>query len=218
MFEIVEKFVTISGEQPIIGEPVYLIRLSDCNLNCTYCDTKYKSEVNDVYKTHELKDDILRAYEDYPDIKILFTGGEPLYKGRESLITSIANDLDYINFYVETNGSIKISNFESDNIFYVVDWKTPSSSYENSFVLDNLKNMRIKNDCIKFVVDYNDLDWVKEKLDVISKINPFVDVYLSPQWGKIDLKTLAEFIINNKLPVKYSIQLHKIIWGDIRGV
>ena len=82
-----------------------------------------------------------------------------------------------------------------------------------------MKKLRIYNDCIKFVVSKDDLGWLKEAVDLIHNVNPFIPLYISPQWGKLTLKEASEFILNNRLSLKLSFQLHKYIWPDRdRGV
>ncbi|OHD17081.1 MAG: hypothetical protein A2086_06270 [Spirochaetes bacterium GWD1_27_9] len=212
MLEIVEKFITISGEAPTIGEPIFLIRLSGCNLTCSYCDTTYNNEVNEYISSDNLKNEIIENVQDFPELKVLFTGGEPLLKERQEDIFAIINDLKYINFYIETNGSVPITNFTLPNCYFVADWKSPTSKNEIDFYLDNLKHFRIDKDCIKFVVSKDDLHWLKTKISHINKINPFLPLYVSPQFNKITLEEIADFIIKNKLPLKMSFQFHKIIW------
>ncbi len=212
MIDLVEKYITIGGEAPLIGSPVYLIRLSGCNLNCIYCDTPYKNEINDHFTLKELQDDITSTIKEYPDLKILFTGGEPLINERQDELISIIKELDKIDFYVETNGSICIANFSLSNCYYVVDWKSPSSGQNESFCIENLKKLRIDKDCIKFVIGKEDLEWLKEAINVIHRINPFVPLYIAPQWNKMTLEEVAEFILKNRLPLKLSFQLHKYIW------
>lgn len=219
MLDIVERFITISGEAPIIGEPIYLIRFSGCNLGCSYCDTEYKDEINERITTDNLISEINNIIKEYPYLKVLFTGGEPLLEERQEELYLIMKNLTNIEFFIETNGSIDIKYFDLPNVYYVVDWKTPSSNCNNFFLESNLKKMRFQNDVIKFVVSKSDLKWVKEKIDFINKTNPFLRLYISPQYGKIELKEIAEFIINNRLSLIISIQLHKLIWKDkIRGV
>ena len=222
MFNIVEKFITLSGEAPNSGEPIYLIRFSRCNLNCSYCDTSYNNEINYTFSQKELINEINRKKHEYPGIKILLTGGEPLLEDRQQKIIQLINKTNKINncqFFIETNGTIEIKDFSLNNVHYVIDWKTPSSGYKDSFITNNLYSARSGIDVIKFVTAYDDLVWVKEKIDFIKKFKPNIAIYLSPQLNNIKLDQLAYFITDNKLSVNLSIQLHKIIWGnDKRGV
>jgi len=218
MLNIIEKYITISGEAPIIGYPVYLIRFSGCNLNCSYCDTKYKDEINFKFTEDELIDDINNIIKVNPYLNVLLTGGEPLLEERQDKILNIIKKFKKINFYIETNGSIKIKNFKLNNIFYVIDWKAPSSNNEN-FIIENLRYMRKTNDCIKFVVSKEDLNWLLEKINFLKENFNEIPLFVSGQTGRINLEELSNFIIKNKLPLKLSIQLHKIIWPDReRGV
>ncbi len=219
MIEIVEKFVTISGEAPIIGVPIYLIRLSSCNLDCIYCDTKFNSEVNFKLSINQLDKDINHKLKEYPGLRVLITGGEPLIGERQQKLLSIFSANPEIEFYIETNGTVSIENTSFSNVHFVVDWKTPSSGFEEQFVLENLMKLRDSNDCIKFVVAKTDLPWLSEKMELIKRVKPKLPVFISPQWDKISNEEIADYIINNKLNASMSIQLHKIIWGpDAKGV
>lgn len=219
MLEIVEKFISLSGEAPIVGEPVFLIRFSRCNLACRYCDTPYHEEINETISAESLVKVIKDTRKGYPGLKVLFTGGEPLLGERQSVLLDIVGTLPDCEFYVETNGSIKLVNFSIKNVVYVVDWKTPSSGMSQSFEMDNLKHLRHGKDCIKFVVSREDLQWTKNRIFQIQQINPGVKIYLSPQWDSIEFDELAGFIIENSLPAAMSLQLHKIVWGsEKRGV
>jgi 7-carboxy-7-deazaguanine synthase len=214
MLPIVQRCITLGGEAPIGGMPVYLVRFSGCNLACTYCDTPELREVNATLSEDELHDDIARTIKQYPYLKVLFTGGEPLFHKRQAVLVAIMSRLSDISFYIETNGSIDIKNTSLPHSHYICDIKTPSSGHEDSFLQDNLRKLRPDNDCIKFVVDSFDLLWVKEKLKNIQLTNPLLPVYISPVWGKIEPRTLASFILENRLQASLSLQLHKIIWED----
>jgi 7-carboxy-7-deazaguanine synthase len=214
MLELIEKITTIGGEAPLIGMPIYLIRFTGCNLNCTYCDTEYKNEINDQFTPKELIDDIFMKMKEFPDLKILFTGGEPLLGDRQNQLLNIISELENIDFYIETNGSIEITNFNLSNCYYIIDWKTPSSGYNETFFIENLKKLRIDKDCIKFVINSDDFDWLKKAIKIIQEINPFITLYISPQSQKLSLQDAADFIIKNKLPVRLSFQFHKIIWPN----
>lgn len=218
MLNLVEKFITLSGEAPITGEPIFLIRFSGCNLDCKYCDTPYNVEVNSRMSREELILAIREQCETFPGIKVLFTGGEPLLNDRREQIIHIVREMPDIMFYIETNGSIAIETEGLDNLVYVVDWKTPSSGYEHSFLEENIPKLRPGVDCVKLVTAWNDLEWVKKKVLYLHERQPGVKIYLSPHYGDIDLEELAGYIIANKLPAALSVQLHKIIWGEKRGV
>lgn len=219
MFEIVEKYITLSGEAPDAGEPVFLIRFSRCNLICDYCDTDYHNEVSRMYSEDELAAEIEQALEEYPALKVLFTGGEPLLGNRQAALYELMKRLSQVTFHIETNGSQRIEHFDLSNCTYVVDWKTPSSGQGESFHPENLKRLRAGRDCIKIVTAQSDLEWVKERVELIAKSNPGLAVYLSPQWERIGFEELARFIIDNRLPAALSLQIHKLIWGsEERGV
>jgi 7-carboxy-7-deazaguanine synthase len=214
IFNVKEKYITISGEAPIPGVPVYLIRFSGCNLGCTYCDTPFIDQITYGLTEKEILVDIDQHLKGYPSLKILFTGGEPLACEREDALYTIMDTLQgKTEIYIETNGSIKITSFP-ENTHFVCDWKTPSSGYEKSFKPENLARLRPGNDCIKFVLNREDFDWVKEKIQSAKEVNPLLPLYLSPQWGSLSYRELVEFILKNRLPAAMSIQLHKIIWGS----
>ena len=214
MINLVEKYITIAGELPMTGMPIYLLRFSGCNLNCTYCDTPYKDEINDSFTKEELIDDIVNETNQYPDLKVLFTGGEPLLGDRQQKLISIIKELENIDFYIETNGSIELDNLSLANCYYIIDWKSPSSGHVDSFCFDNLKYLRIDKDCIKLIINKNDFEWVKEVIKIVQKTNPFIPLYLSAQWNKLKLDEAVGFILKNRLPVRLSIQMHKIIWHE----
>jgi len=214
LLEIVEKYVTISGEAPIIGKPIYLIRFSGCNLSCVYCDTSIKEQVNIVLTEQDLRKEIVHTVKKNPKLAILFTGGEPLLEKRHNILLKIIKSLSASSFYIETNGSIPLLDLDLPNCHYVVDWKTPSAGNKTGFALENLDKLRPEKDCLKLVVQPSDLKWIKNIINKILGINPLLSIFLSPQWGKMDLAELATYIIKNHLPVSMSIQLHKIIWGS----
>lgn len=215
--EICERFTSISGEAPFAGHPVYFIRFSGCNMSCTYCDTKYHSETVEKLSESDLIAIIQKEAIEYPYLKFMFTGGEPLLSNRSEAVLRIVNKLKKISFIVETNGSMHVNDFP-DNLVYVFDRKTPSSGYSNLFDYSNVPLMR-KTDCIKFVVSSEDMNWSKNEILKIKEINPNPVVYISPQWGNIKFDELSDFIIKEKVPASLSLQIHKIIWDpEQRGV
>jgi 7-carboxy-7-deazaguanine synthase len=216
-FDIVEKFVTLSGEAPLAGRPMYLVRFSGCNLDCGYCDTAYRNEVNQTMDLAELTADIRGVIAGYPAAFVLLTGGEPLL-GRQAGIAALAAALPQVQFYVETNGSLRIEELARDNLRYVVDWKCASAGPTAFFEMGNLSRLRPGLDCLKLVVAASDLPDLPDKLARAKAANPGLAIWLSPQWGAIELDELAAFIVDHQLDAGLSLQLHKIIWGNKRGV
>jgi len=215
---IVEHFLSLSGEAPIIGEPTYIYRFTGCNLNCTYCDTMNKNEINFLWTEEDLIYDIKKQSKIYPSVNILFTGGEPLLNERKNCLLNIIKQLPEVKFYIETNGSVLLEKTHH-NCHFVCDYKSPSSGEMDSFNFLNIEILSSEKDCIKFVITKNDLEWLKDKIYSIKKINSNLRLYVSPVYGQIELQILAAFILQNKLPVIMSIQLHKLIWpGVISGV
>ena len=206
---VVEKFVSINGEGLRSGELAVFIRFANCNLRCSYCDTKY-SFINPIY-TEESIDEIVK--------NVTLTGGEPLIQNEiKELMIELSNIGNRIE--IETNGSINIAPYLNiPNVTFTLDYKLKGSGMEKYMDLTNYDLLR-KNDVIKFVVsDYDDLEKTKEiikKYDLINKANCLI----SPVWGRIEFEEIVNFLKDNKLnDVKMQLQIHKIIWDkDKRGV
>lgn len=205
------------GEGIRTGELSCFIRLSGCNLRCSYCDTKYALENN---LGEELS--IERIIEEVDKIgfkNITITGGEPLiHKDIEELISKLLNKGYNIN--IETNGSIDIKNYLGKCLI-TMDYKCPSSLMEKSMNLSNLEKLTEK-DVLKFVINEKDFNTVKK---ILKKYDLKCYVYLSPIFGDIDLKKIVEFMKEcnsqgiNMQKVRMQVQLHKIVWKpDERGV
>ena len=214
---VVEKFVSINGEGLRSGELAVFIRFANCNLRCSYCDTKY-SFINPIY-TEESIDEIVEYVKSTGVKNVTLTGGEPLIQNEiKELMIELSNIGNRIE--IETNGSINIAPYLNiPNITFTLDYKLKGSGMEKYMDLTNYDLLR-KNDVIKFVVsDYDDLEKTKEiikKYDLINKANCLI----SPVWGRIEFEEIVNFLKDNKLnDVKMQLQIHKIIWDkDKRGV
>jgi organic radical activating enzyme len=182
------------------------------SIDCSYCDTPGIDQAAFNLTEKDLLADIHLQLTGYPFLKLLITGGEPLACNRqEALFALIKKYNGKTDIYRETNGSVKIQSFPG-NVHFVCDWKTPSSGCENSFEPENLSILRPAQDCLKFVCNSQDFDCVQKKIREAAMVNPGLPLYLSPQWGALSYKDLAEFILTKKLPASMSVQLHKIIW------
>lgn len=214
---VVEKFVSINGEGLRSGELAVFIRFANCNLRCSYCDTKY-SFINPIY-TEESIDELVKYVKSTGVKNVTLTGGEPLIQNEiKELMIELSNIGNRIE--IETNGSINIAPYLNiPNVTFTLDYKLKGSGMEMYMDLTNYDLLR-KNDVIKFVVsDYDDLEKTKEiikKYDLINKANCLI----SPVWGRIEFEEIVNFLKDNKLnDVKMQLQIHKIIWNkDKRGV
>ena len=217
-YKVNEIFLSIDGEGYRTGLPVVFVRLYGCNLNCSYCDTRYSCEQQE-YKEMSLYD-ILVEVLNYGVPRVTLTGGEPLiHPGVKDLIVSlVANDIE-VN--IETNGAVDLDEFiefkYNSKVVFTMDYKCKSSCMEEKMILSNLVFLQPK-DVIKFVVsNYNEMEEMEYILEA-SKCK--AQAYVSPVFGAIEPKELVEYILDNKLNnVKVQVQLHKIIWEPTkRGV
>ena len=215
--QVIEKFVSINGEGLKQGELALFIRFANCNLRCSYCDTKYSFE-NPKY-SNESVDEIVK-YAKTKNVKnITLTGGEPLIQEDiKELIIKLSNN--NFNIEIETNGSVSIKEFlDIPNVSFTLDYKLPISLMEKKMNFDNYNYIN-KKDSVKFVCgSLNDMERAYEvitKYNLIEKTN----CLFSPVFGLIDLKDMVQFLIDKNLNgVRLCLQIHKIIWDpNERGV
>ena len=217
-FKVVEKFISINGEGSKAGQLAAFIRFQGCNLNCSYCDSKYANS-DDAKYSLMTEEEIINYLNENKIKNVTLTGGEPLLqKNIKSLIFELLK-LNY-NVEIETNGSVNIKPFISDlRPIFTLDYKTPSSLMEN-YKNEKNYNYLTKDDVVKFVVgNQKDLITAKNIIDKYDLINK-AQVYFSPIYGQIDPKEIVAFMIENQLNgVNFQLQLHKYIWNpNMRGV
>ncbi|MCD4742133.1 MAG: radical SAM protein [Desulfobacteraceae bacterium] len=210
---ICEIFFSLQGESTYAGLPCVFVRLSGCNLNCTYCDTVYAKTESSFMDLNT----ILKKIESYNCNLVEITGGEPLLQSNTiDLISTLINK----NFKVllETNGSINIKNVHPECI-KIIDIKCPSSGESHNNLKENLKFLTTKDE-LKFVIGTkNDYEFAKAFIAEENINMSFGKIHFSPVFGIITPDTIAGWIINDKLNVRLSLQIHKIIWDkDKRGV
>ena len=215
--QVIEKFISINGEGLKQGELAVFIRFMGCNLRCSYCDTKYSFE-NPKY-TDESIDEIVKYCENSKINNITLTGGEPLLQDGIDILMNELAKRDF-NIEVETNGAVNIEKYvDIPNVSFTLDYKLPVSLMENKMITDNY-NYITKMDSVKFVCgNIDDLNRMKEiinKYDLIKKTNCII----SPAFNMIKLEDIVDFMIKNNLNgVRFSLQIHKIIWDpNKRGV
>ncbi|MCP3899827.1 MAG: radical SAM protein [Desulfobacteraceae bacterium] len=211
--DICEIFFSLQGESTYTGLPCVFIRLSGCNLNCTYCDTLYaKTE-----SSSQSLNDIIKEIEPYNCNLVEVTGGEPLLQANTEKLISKLIDSNY-KVLLETNGSINIKNIHSKCI-KIVDIKCPSSNESQSFLMENLKHLTFKDE-LKFVIGTRkDYEFAKSFIAREKFGVPPDKIHFSPVFDTIKPETIAGWIIDDKLAVRLSLQAHKVIWDkDKRGV
>ncbi len=205
---ISETFRSIQGEGKRIGALTYFIRTVGCNLDCSWCDTQYAMNGGGDVSIEELID--LVASDD----EICLTGGEPLLHPESAILIEKLTGMGK-TVVVETNGSVDLSNMpNNDNVIYSMDIKCPSSHMEDRMMFSNIDLLQAK-DQVKFVIsDGNDLEYA---ISVVERYSPKCEVIFSPVGG-MDIEPLAEEIIARRLKVRVLPQLHKLIWGNKKGV
>mgnify|MGYP001260813010 CR=1 FL=1 len=208
-----EIFLSIQGESTFSGLPCIFIRFCGCNLNCSYCDTQYHTEINETLTPHELCERI----QAYSPVKLVeLTGGEPLLQPDLSVLISLLYDRKY-QILIETNGSIDLSQIP-DYVHKIIDVKCPDSGEGKSFLKENLLYFKPERDNLKFVISSeNDYLWAKAFL----KNNHLAgeSIIFSTVLNKLEPRVIAEWIIRDRLDVRFQLQIHKFIWSpEQKGV
>lgn len=218
-FSVVEKFVSINGEGSRAGELAVFIRFRKCNLNCSYCDTKWAN--SDEVSAEIMSVGQLAEYVRETGVKnVTLTGGEPLLQDElYSLIEALMKQRNSVE--IETNGSISIEKFcgKIYRPLFTLDYKLPCSGMESAMIMKNYDLLE-KNDTVKFVCggirDLEKAAGIIGKYDLVNKCH----VYLSPVFGMIEAADMVDFMEKNKMNgVRLQLQLHKFIWDpEKRGV
>jgi 7-carboxy-7-deazaguanine synthase len=205
-----EIFYSIQGEGTLIGVPSIFLRLTGCNLRCSFCDTTYAYEQGTEMSIQEILDEIKKFACTY----VCLTGGEPLLQKDAPKLIEWLLQKNY-KICLETNGSISIKKFVGKKSLMIsLDIKCPSSGSHEQMNMKNISYLS-KKDQLKFIIkNKEDYDYAKK---ILKKYNPPCTVFFQPVWGT-NPKKLASWILNDRLPVRLALQLHKIIWGIKRGV
>jgi 7-carboxy-7-deazaguanine synthase len=209
---ISEILYSIQGESSYAGLPCAFVRLTACNLRCSWCDTTCSFHEGQPMK---LGDVIVKVLE-YNCPLVEITGGEPLLQPNVFPLMTRLCDLGK-RVLLETSGSIDVSQVDP-RVVKIMDLKCPGSGESGKNFYDNVRFLD-KKDEVKFVItDRTDYDWAKLKM-AEHQLPSICTVLFSPVWEKLPLKTLAEWVLADKLPVRLQTQLHKHIWGiEARGV
>ena len=212
MLKVNEMFPSIQGEGIYIGVPMFFIRLTGCNLRCRWCDTQYAFYEGEEMEIDEIVEKANRSGLQW----VCLTGGEPLIQ--KDVYKLIYRLMERHNVLIETNGSVLIDQVPTeDNVFISLDIKTPSSGMHKAMRFENLEYLG-ENDFVKFVIaDEEDYEYAK---GILEKYGIRSEVVFQPVWGAggADIEWLISKVMEDKLNVRVLPQLHKMIWGEKRGV
>lgn len=207
---ITEVFHSLQGESVTVGLPTVFVRLTGCPLRCQYCDTAYAFSGGEMVEI----DDILKNVASYSCTHVCVTGGEPLAQpGCITLLSKLCDQGHFVS--IETSGARDISQVDK-RVMIVMDLKTPDSLEVDKNLLSNLEHLKA-SDQIKFVLcSRKDYDWACSMIKEYS-LEQRVQLLFSPSWNQLNPTDLANWIIEDKLPVRFQLQLHKILWNDAPG-
>ena len=207
---ITEIFHSLQGESTTVGLPTVFVRLTGCPLRCNYCDTAYAFNGGGMISI----DDILMQVGAFGCEHVCVTGGEPLAQPNCIDLLKRLCDAGH-SVSIETSGARDISAIDP-RVMIVMDLKTPDSGECEKNMLTNLPYLK-PTDQIKFVLcSQNDYQWARAMI-AEHTLDKKTQLLFSPSWGQLNPTTLADWIINDRVPVRFQLQLHKILWNDAPG-
>ena len=208
---IFEIFHSLQGESSRVGLPTVFVRLTGCPLRCGYCDTEYAFHGGATQSF----DEILKKVASYQAQYVCVTGGEPLaQKGCNEFLKMLC-DAGY-KVSLETSGAMDISQVDQ-RVSVIMDIKTPGSGEASKNLWGNIEYLSAKDE-VKFVlVDRADYEWAKQKLNQYG-LTQKCPVLFSPVYKTLPPADLAAWVLEDHLPVRMQVQLHKILWGEKSGV
>jgi 7-carboxy-7-deazaguanine synthase len=208
--KVSEIFFSVQGESSRAGLPTVFVRLTGCPLRCVWCDTEYAFTGGQSMTLNR----ILEEVGTFKTRLVCVTGGEPLAQKNCLLLLTALCDSAY-EVSLETSGAIDIA-IVDPRVSRVVDLKAPGSGESGKNRWQNLE-LLTPHDELKFVIkDRTDYEWARNTI-VENRLDTVCPVLFSPVQGAIEPRMLAEWILADRLPVRFQLQLHKLLWGNIRG-
>jgi len=210
-----EIFATIEGETTLTGTPMLFIRFTGCPLRCSFCDTTYAYEEGSEYTVEQL----VETAADHGLAFVHLTGGEPLIQPElPELVDRLLSAGHRV--VIETGGSQDIGPYVRPGVHIMLDIKTPGSLMQGHNLASNYAKMRSGIDEFKFVVcDRDDFNWVVDVIGRYKLDQTGCTINLSPVFPELEPRTLAAWILEQRLPLRLNCQIHKFVWPDkTRGV
>ena len=207
---LTDIFLSIQGESSRVGWPTVFVRLTGCPLRCTWCDTTYAFSGGESVDI----DQVLETVAGFGVRHVCVTGGEPLaQKACLPLLTALCDAGHSVS--LETSGALDIAGVDP-RVSRIMDLKAPGSGEVARNRLENI-GLLSPNDEIKIVLaDETDYAWAKSRIAEYA-LTERCTVLLSPVQGQLDPAVLAEWILRDRLPVRFQLQLHKVLWGNTPG-
>ncbi|UZJ44778.1 7-carboxy-7-deazaguanine synthase QueE [Marinimicrobium sp. C6131] len=208
---ITEIFYSLQGEARTLGRPTVFVRLTGCPLRCQYCDSEYAFHGGERLSLAS----ILEQVAGYRPQYVCVTGGEPLAQPNCLPLLTQLCDAGY-SVSLETSGAMPLDEVDT-RVSRVMDLKTPDSGELDKNRWENIPLLQ-PHDQVKFVLcSRGDYEWAKFKLDEYRLAERVDDVLFSPSFGQLEPRQLADWIVEDNLPVRFQIQIHKLLWGDAPG-
>ncbi|MEM9445087.1 MAG: radical SAM protein [Verrucomicrobiota bacterium] len=201
-----EVYVSVQGESTFAGLPCVFVRLTACDLRCSYCDTEYA-----FYEGKKrLLENILEEIRSHQIPLVEITGGEPLLQKNVLPLMKVLCDEGF-DVLIETSGAHDISQIDS-RVHCIMDLKCPDSGMEGRNRYENISCLKMKDE-VKFVIaSRNDYEWSRQKVREFELQDKVRTVLFSAVFGKCEPQALVEWIVEDKLPVRFQLQMHKFIW------
>jgi 7-carboxy-7-deazaguanine synthase len=208
--KLTEIFRSLQGEADTAGIPTVFVRLTGCPLRCQYCDTAYAFHGGEWATLEE----VVQKVRGFATHHVCVTGGEPLaQKGCAALLSRLCDE--GLRVSLETSGAMSLGDVDP-RVVMVVDVKTPGSGEESRNRYEELERLQPK-DLVKFVIcGREDYEWSRAKLREL-KLAARCTVLFSPSHEQLPPGTLADWLLEDQLPVRFQIQLHKYLWGNVPG-
>jgi 7-carboxy-7-deazaguanine synthase len=208
--KITEIFFSLQGEAHTVGFPTVFVRLTGCPLRCQYCDTAYAFHGGNWMTI----DGVLARVAEFTPRYVCVTGGEPLAQKNCLPLLGGLCDAGY-QVSLETSGAMPLAHVD-ERVIRVVDVKTPGSGEERRNRYDDLGLLRAEEQ-VKFVIcDRADYEWSRERVANLALADKCT-VLFSPSAGQLPARELADWILADRLPVRFQLQLHKVLWGNVPG-